>query len=307
MEVGDVREVTTGDCTDLYYVDTGMYGTGEYGAAYVLEDDRPAIVETGIGTNHDLVLDALDEVGIDRDELAAIVVTHIHLDHAGGAGFLAEACPNAVVYVHEIGAPHLVDPTRLVEGTKAAVGDQWEFYTEPRPIPEDRVVEIEDGDVIDLGSRELRVHAAPGHAPHQVVFEYPDADAVFTGDAAGIWVPSVEEIKETSPPAQFDLESCLDDIETLQEIDPNVLLYTHFGPRWIGDDAETILDEYGQVLEAWVQSVEAKRAELEDDEAVVEYFANRADMAEVWGERKAQAETAMNVRGVLGYLDYRDR
>ena len=306
MEVGDVLEVTTGDCSDLYYVDTGMYGTSEYGAVYVLDDERPAVVETGIGTNHGLVLDALDEVGVDRDELAAIVVTHIHLDHAGGAGFLAEACPNADVYVHEIGAPHLVDPTRLVEGTKAAVGDQWEFYAEPRPVSEDRVVEIDDGDVIDLGAHELEVHAAPGHAPHQVVFEDPANDAVFTGDAAGIWVPSVEQIKETSPPAQFDLEGCLDDVETLQEIDPDVLLYTHFGPRWVGDDAEAVLEEYGRVLEDWVQSVEARRAEL-DDEAVVEYFANRADMAEVWGERKARAETAMNVRGVFGYLDYSDR
>ena len=307
MEVGDVREVTTGDCSDLYYVDTGMYGTSEYGTVYLLDDDRPAIVETGIGTNHDLVLEALEEIGIGKRELAAIVVTHIHLDHAGGAGFLAEACPNADVFVHEIGAPHLVDPTRLVEGTKAAVGDQWEFYEEPRPIPEDRVVAIGDGESIDLGTHDLQVHAAPGHAPHQVVYEDPENEAVFTGDAAGIWVPTVEEIKETSPPAQFDLEECIDDVETLQEIDPDVLLYTHFGPRWIGSDAESILEEYALVLEEWVGAVESKRSELQDDEAVTEHFANEMPMAEVWGDRKARAETAMNVRGVLGYLDWKDR
>ncbi|WP_306055253.1 MBL fold metallo-hydrolase [Natronococcus wangiae] len=306
MEVGDVREVAVGDCTDLYYVDTGMYGTSEYGAVYVLDDDRPAVVDTGIGTNHERILEALDEVGIDRDELAVIAVTHIHLDHAGGAGFLAEACPNADVYVPAIGARHLVDPSQLVAGTKAAVGDQWEYYVDPEPVPEDRIVELEEGDVVDLGTHELRVHEAPGHAPHQVVFEDPENDAVFTGDAAGIWVPRIEEILETSPPSNFDLEQCLEDVETLEEIDPDVLLYTHFGPRYVGDDAEAALEEYAAVLTEWVERVEEKRAELEDDEAVVDHFAASSEMADVWGEHKASAEAGMNARGVIGYLDHRD-
>ncbi|TYL39923.1 MBL fold metallo-hydrolase [Natronococcus pandeyae] len=306
MEIGDVREVTVGDCTDLYYLDTGMYGTSGYGAVYILDDDQPAVVDTGIGTNHERILEALDEVGIDRDELAVIAVTHIHLDHAGGAGFLAEACPNAEVYVPAIGARHLADPSQLVAGTKAAVGDQWEYYVDPEPVPEDRIVEIEDGDVVDLGDHELRVHEAPGHAPHQVVFEDPENDAVFTGDAAGIWVPTTEQILETSPPSNFHLERCLEDVETLKEIDPDVLCYTHFGPRYVGDDAEAALEEYAAVLSEWVEQVEEKRAELEDDEALVEHFASASEMADVWGEHKASAEAAMNTRGVVGYLDHRD-
>ncbi|MCU4741024.1 MBL fold metallo-hydrolase [Natronoglomus mannanivorans] len=302
MGVGDVREITIGDCTDLYYVDTGMYETDEYGAVYILDDDRPALVETGIGTNHDLILAALEAVGIDREALEVIAVSHIHLDHAGGAGFLAEACPNAEVYVSGIGAPHLIDPSRLVAGTKEAVGDQWEFYTEPKPVPEDRITEIEDGETIDLGEHELRVHEAPGHAPHQVVFEDPANDAVFTADAAGIWVPSVERLEETSPPPQFDLEGCLADVEMLQDLDRSVLLYTHFGPRRTGE----ALEAYETVLTDWVEAVERKRGELADDGSVIEHFADATEMADVWGERKATAETAMNVRGVLAYLDRRE-
>lgn len=302
MGVGDVREITTGDCTDLYYVDTGMYGTDEYGAVYILDDDRPALVETGIGTNHDLILAALEAVGIDREDLEVIAVSHIHLDHGGGAGFLAEACPNAEVYVPAVGAPHLIDPSRLVAGTKEAVGDQWEFYAEPKPVPEERVTAIEDGDVVDLGTHELRVHEAPGHAPHQVVFEDPANDAIFTADAAGIWVPSVETLKETSPPPQFDLEGCLEDARMLQDLDRSVLLYTHFGPRRAGD----ALEAYETVLTDWVEAVEDKRQELVDDEAVIEYFAEATEMADVWGERKATEEAAMNVRGVLAYLDRRE-
>ncbi|MFC4436350.1 MULTISPECIES: MBL fold metallo-hydrolase [Natrialbaceae] len=306
MEIGDIREVTVGDCTDLYYLDTGMYGTSGYGAVYILDDDQPAVVDTGIGTNHERILEALDEIGIDRDELAAIAVTHIHLDHAGGAGFLADACPNADVYVPAVGARHLADPSQLVAGTKAAVADQWEYYVEPEPVPEDRIVEIEDGDVIDLGDHELRVHEAPGHAPHQVVFEDPENDAVFTADAAGIWVPGSEETVETSPPSNFHLERCLEDVETLKAIDPDVLLYTHFGPRYVGDDAAAALEEYATVLSEWVERVEEKRGELEDDDAVVDHFAASSERADAWGEHKASAEAAMNARGAIGYLDHRD-
>ncbi|WIV68624.1 MBL fold metallo-hydrolase [Natrialbaceae archaeon AArc-T1-2] len=306
MGIGDVREVTAGDCSDLYVVDTGMFETSNYGAAYVLDADRPAVVESGIGANAEHILEALEAAGIDREKLEVIAVSHIHLDHAGGAGFLAEACPNAEVYVPEVGAHHLVDPDRLVEGTKTAVGDQWEFYAEPEPVPEERLVGLEDGDVIDLGDHELRVHAAPGHAPHHAVFEDPANDAVFTADAAGLWAADREEIMETSPPSQFNFERCLEDVDMLIDLDPDVLLYTHFGPREVGDDAEAALEEYKDVLTEWVETVEEKRAELDDDEAVIEYFGDNPKMEDVWSERKAREERMMNARGVLGYLDWRE-
>jgi glyoxylase-like metal-dependent hydrolase (beta-lactamase superfamily II) len=304
MAIGDVREVTTGECTDCYYVDTGMYDTEAYGAAFVLDAERPAIVETGIGTNHEYILDALDEIGIDPVDVEVIAPTHVHLDHAGGAGFLAQACPNADVYVPEVGARHLVDPGRLVEGTKRAVGDQWQFYVEPEPVPEERVVELQDGDVVDLGDHELQAYHAPGHAPHQVVFYDPANDALFVGDAAGIWVPSIEAIRETSPPSNFDLEGCLDDVETIRDVEPSTLLYTHFGPR---PYSEAAMDEYADVLTEWVEAVEAKREEFGDDDAVVEHFVAEQEMTDVWGAKKAEAETAMNVRGVLRYLDQREK
>ena len=303
MEPGDVNEVTIDGCSDLYYVDTGMYDTAGYGAAYVLDADRPAIVEAGIGTNYEYLLEALDEIGIDREALEVVAVTHIHLDHAGGAGFLAEECPNADVYVPAVGAGLLAEPSRLVAGTKAAVGDQWQYYVEPEPISDDRIVEIDGGDVIDLGDHELRVHDAPGHAFHQVIFEDPVNETVFAGDAAGIWIPDLELIKETTPPSDFDLEECLDDLETIRELDPNVLCYTHFGPRDVSDDLDEALDEYATVLTEWVEAVDAKREELEDDEAVIDYFVSNASLPGAWNERKIRAEAELNTRGVLDSLE----
>ncbi len=303
MDPGEVRAVDHAGVSDLYYVETGMYDTQGYGCVYVLDAAEPAIVETGLGTNHELVLAALAEIGIDREELSAIVVTHIHLDHAGGMGFLAAACPTATLFVPDAGADLLIDPKRLVAGTKAAVGEQWRYYVEPEPLPEDRVTRVEDGDVIDLGDHELHAHAAPGHAFHQVVYDDPANEAMFTGDAAGLWVPDADEIRVTSPPADFDLEQCLADLETIAAIDPDVLLYTHFGPRAVGADLERVLSEYGRLLERWVEAVADKRTELGDDDAVVEYFAETADLEGAWNDRKLRDETALNVRGVLGSLD----
>ncbi|WP_247730025.1 MBL fold metallo-hydrolase [Halovivax limisalsi] len=299
MAIGDVERVTIGDCTDLHSVDTGMYGTAEYGSVYIVDDERPAIVDSGIGTNYERILDAIEAVGIDAESLAVIALTHVHLDHAGGAGFLAEACPNATVYAPEPGARHVADPSRLVEGTKAAVGDQWRYYTEPKPVPEARLETYDDGDEIDLGAHSLLAHAAPGHAPHHFVFEDPANDAIFTADAAGIWVPAIEEVHPTSPPPQFDLETCLADVETLQSLDRSTLCFAHFGPRETGD----VLDAYAETLSGWVDAVREKRAELGDDEAVIEHFAEATDMDAVWGTEKARGEVSMNVRGVLAYLD----
>jgi glyoxylase-like metal-dependent hydrolase (beta-lactamase superfamily II) len=302
MAIGDLYTVETGSCTDLHYIDTGMYDTEEYGSVYILDAERPAVIDTGIGKHYDAILDAIEQVGIAHDDLAVIAPTHVHLDHAGGAGYLARECPNAEVVIHERGAHHLVDPSRIIEGTKAVVRDQWEFYREPIPVPNDRLRELTDSDTIDLGDHQLVTHHAPGHAPHQVVFEDPANDAVFTADAAGIYVPAIDAIRETTPPTDFDLEQCLADIEMIQRIDPETLLYGHYGPVL----AEGRLDEYADVLTEWVQSIEEARQHYETDEAVIEHFAEETSMDDVWGEQKARSEAALNTRGVLHYLDSRE-
>lgn len=301
MAISDPYPVETGDCTDLFYVDTGMYDTSEYGAVYILAGERSAVIDTGIGRNHDRILDALESVDIAPEELDIIAPTHVHLDHAGGAGHLARDCPNATVVVHEQGARHLIDPSRLIAGTKAAVGDQWKFYGEPLPVPEDRIRTLTDGDTVDLGDHQLRTHYTPGHAPHQVVFEDPANDAVFTADAAGIYVPTIDEVRQTTPPPDFDLEQCRSDLELLEALDPETLLYAHYGPAPTADR----LSEYADVLTDWVAAVESKRQQARSDEDVIKHFAETTPMIDVWGERKACAEAEMNTRGVLRYLDTR--
>jgi len=298
MATGDRTSI---DGTDVHYVDVGAYDVPGYGSVYIIDADRPAVVDTGLGTNVDLIVDALGELGL--DSLDYILTTHIHLDHAGGAGLLAEAYPEATVVTHDIGVQHLVDPTRLVAGTKAAVGEQWQYYVDPKPVPEDRVEGIEGGDEIDLGDRTVDVVHAPGHAPHQVVFHDRLDDVLFSGDAAGIRPAGSERLFPTSPPVNFDLEQCRADAETIAERNPTHLCFGHFGAV---DFTPDLMDEYAEVLAEWVESVREKRAELDDDEAVIEHFVETAEPMDPWGERKTRAEYRLNTKGVLGYLDQQD-
>ncbi|MFD1685673.1 MBL fold metallo-hydrolase [Halobellus litoreus] len=298
MAIGDLSAVEGTD--DVHYVDVGMHDTPRHGSVYIVDGEEPAIVDSGTGWNREYVFDALAELDIDRAALEHLLLTHVHLDHAGGAGYLVEACPNATVRTHEIGAPHLVDPERLVEGTKDAVGDNWDFYVDPKPIPEARIEPLADGDEIDLGDRRLSVSHTPGHAPHHVVFFEPDDGLLYTGDATGIYVPERDEIRETSPPPQFDLEGCLDDVRTIEDLAPETLCFGHHG------DVEydsALMAGYKRTLVEWVEAVRQKRAELGDDEAVIAHFQEHSEMVEVWGERKARAEERLNVRGVLASLD----
>ncbi|WP_256402110.1 MBL fold metallo-hydrolase [Halorubrum salinum] len=286
---------------DLYVHDTGMFDTDEYGAVYVYDTERPIVVDTGTGGNREALFETIEEIGIGRGDLAWILATHAHLDHAGGAGHLAERYPDAEVLVPEKGVRHLVDPEALVEGTKSAVGDQWQYYDDPAPVPEDRISGLAEGDRIDLGERELVVHEAPGHAPHHAVYHDPDADVVFAADGAGIYVPEADEIVATSPPPQFDLNQCLDDIQTIDDLDPDYLCFGHFGPR---EYDPVLAGEAKRAYVEWVEAVRAKREELSDDDAVVEHFETASRDVDYWNPERARANAGLNTRGVLAYLDY---
>ncbi|SNR54113.1 Glyoxylase, beta-lactamase superfamily II [Halorubrum ezzemoulense] len=288
---------------DLYVHDTGMFATDEYGAVYVYDAERPIVIDTGTGANREALFESIEAIGIDRDELAWILPTHAHLDHAGGAGYLAERYPNAEVRVPEEGVRHLVDPEALVAGTKSAVEGQWTYYAEPEPVPEDRIAGVADGDRIDLGDRELIAHDAPGHAPHHAVYHEPEAGVVFTADAAGIYVPEVDDVVPTTPPPQFDLEQCLEDLRLIERLDPDTVCFGHFGPR---SYESTLIGEAKRAYVEWVEAVRQKRAELDDDNAVVEHFEAASRNVDYWTRERARANTGLNVRGVLAYLDHVD-
>jgi glyoxylase-like metal-dependent hydrolase (beta-lactamase superfamily II) len=279
---------------DVTVVDTELLGTPGAHSAFLLEAPEPVLVDAGAAPAADVVEAALHDRGVGAHDLAAIVPTHVHLDHAGAVGDLAARFPEATVYVHERGRPYLTDPERLerlAASARRAVGDDIaDQYGAPSVVEDDRTVALTGGDTIPAGDRALDVIHAPGHAPHQVALSDPESGALFVGDAAGMSYGG--GLLPTTPAPDFDLEVSLDTIDRLRERDPAALCYGHFGVR---EDAVDALDAYAELLPEWVEAVEEALADpdVEDRSDLVSSL--RADWASPTLER--------DVHGVLHALD----
>jgi len=244
-------------------IDTVMVGKRLVTSAYLVEGTEPALVETGPATSADVVLAGLGSLGMGTEDLAHIVVTHIHLDHAGGVGTLAEWFPRAAIWVHERGAPHLADPSRLVASTARLLGPERlrAMFGDVVPVPDDRIRSVEDGDQIDLGGRVLDVLYTPGHASHHVAFVESETGAVFTGDALGVHIPDVGVLRPATPPPDFDLQLSLESIERIRVRARSALLLSHFGPLAEIDDT---CDLAGERIRAWSDVVRDALRTTED-------------------------------------------
>ena len=226
------REVAPG----VLLVDAG-YIRPRLAASYVVRGrDAAAVVETGHAGAVPRILAAIDGAGIPRAQVAYVVVTHVHLDHAGGAGALLRELPGAVLVVHPRGARHLVDPTKLWAGTAAVYGEArtLALYGAPIPIPAERVVEAPDGHTVDLGGRRLRMLDAPGHAKHHLVVVDEGSRGVFTGDAFGLSYREADSARgpfffPTTTPVQLDPPALRATLERIVAERPERLYLTHFG------------------------------------------------------------------------------
>jgi glyoxylase-like metal-dependent hydrolase (beta-lactamase superfamily II) len=250
---------------DLFIIDTQYRGQTRSVGAFVLLGERPALLETGAGVTIDNVLDGIRAIGLDPGSLAAIAVTHIHLDHAGATGALVRRYPHLDVYVHPIGAPHIIDPSKLIASARRLYGDELDtLLGEPQPVPADRVHAVGDGGEIVLGSRRLVAYDTPGHARHHLAFFDPARGDLFTGDAAGVALPGSRYVRPPTPPPELDVPAWDATIERLRSLGAARLLLTHYGPHtWV----ESLFDDLRDRLHASVDLVaRALAAGATDDE-----------------------------------------
>jgi glyoxylase-like metal-dependent hydrolase (beta-lactamase superfamily II) len=265
-------------------VDTVMTGEPDFNAVYVLDGDEPALVETGPGADLPLVLEALEVLGVGSDDLAHVVVTHIHLDHAGGAGSLAERFPGATIWAHDRGAPHLADPARLVASTARTYGDERmrAFFGETVPVPAGRLRSVQDADTISLGNRALEVVHTPGHASHHVALHDTRSGALFTGEAIGSFLPLCPAFRPALPPPEVDVEAAVASIDRMRRRRPSALLTSHFGPV---PDVDEAFDAATDRIHAWSDTV--RTTLTRDAEAEVDEVARALrDLAEAEFERE---------------------
>jgi glyoxylase-like metal-dependent hydrolase (beta-lactamase superfamily II) len=297
---------------DVFQIDTKMAGYHGITAGYLIRSDRPCLVETGTAPSAPVIRVALAALGVGPQDLSTVVVTHIHLDHAGGVGDIAQMFPAARVVVHTKGARHLADPSRLMASARMVYGDDldWLFGT-LAPTPADRIEAIGDTATVDLGGgRRLDSHYSPGHAKHHVGLLDSVSGDLYVGDAAGMYLPETGDLRAGTPPPDFDLDTALASVTLFGALRPQRLLFSHYGP--VGDVPET-LGRAAEEMKVWVEETrKAHREGLDLDHAVAlvhertkdRYRALQPGVDDYAGEKLMRLNsTEANVTGIMHWLD----
>jgi glyoxylase-like metal-dependent hydrolase (beta-lactamase superfamily II) len=308
----DLADIITDLGHEVFQIDTRMAGYDGITAGYLIRGEHPCLVETGTAPSAPLVRDALAALGVGPADLATIVVTHIHLDHAGGTGDMAAMFPAAEVVVHELGARHLADPSRLMASARLVYGDELdELFGELAPTPAGRIRAVERTGVVDLGGgRRLESHYSPGHAKHHVGLVDSVSGDLYVGDAAGIYIPETGDLRPATPPPDFDLDVALASLRTFGALQPARLLFSHFGPVTAVDET---LERSAEEIRLWVDETrQARRAGMDLDHAaamVAERTRQRYTVladgydAEVSAKFERISSAQANVAGIMHWLD----
>lgn len=239
----------------IYALDSGYVRSGLAAIHVLIRAGRVAIVDTGTFYSVPRVLDFLAAQGLTAEAVDLVLVTHVHLDHAGGAGRLMQGCPNARLVVHPRGARHMIDPSRLVAGTMAVYGEAnfQALYGEIVPVPAERVIEAGDGFSLDWAGTTLTFLDTPGHARHHYCVHERHSNALFTGDCFGISYREFDTdgrafIFPTTTPVQFDPPAAHATLDRLLALSPAAIFLTHWGrvtelPR-LTADLHDLLDRF---------------------------------------------------------------
>ena len=239
-------------------VDTEYVRPGLDASHLIVSDGRAAFVDTGANNAVPLLLDALREADLEPADVDYVFLTHIHLDHAGGAGKLMQALPNAQAVLHPRGAPHMIDPTRLIAGTEAVYGKEQAqaIYGVIEPIDAGRVIATDDEAEYEFGGRTVRTLYTEGHARHHYVLHDPDSRGVFTGDSFGISYRTFDTdngpfIFPTTTPIDFDPDAAHASIDRIMGLEPERVFLTHYSEvrdlDRLADDMHRDIDAFRQI------------------------------------------------------------
>lgn len=227
-----------------------------------------ALVDPGPSSSLGVLQGELERAGISMGDVTALLITHIHLDHSGAAGTLVRENPKLRVVVHAKGAPHLIEPGKLMASATRLYGDAMDrLWGEVAPVPEHALVVVQGGERLEAGGRSLDVAYTPGHATHHVSYFAPDAGLAFVGDTAGVKVLSDGDVLPPTPPPDVDLEAWEDSLARIERWRPESLFLTHFGPAGaVGAHLSTLRDRL-QTASDFVKASLAREGSDEEREA----------------------------------------
>jgi glyoxylase-like metal-dependent hydrolase (beta-lactamase superfamily II) len=266
----------------VFLIDTLAAGTTGLVASYLIRGDRSSLVDAGYPSSANSVLGELQVLG-GASQVDFLIPTHMHLDHAGSIGHLAEAMPNARVLVNEHGLKHLVDPSKLVETAARLFGDKaMSVYGAPRPLPRERLQAVAELYRLDLGAgKRLRMFYTPGHAWHHMSVLLEKERFLITGDAVGVSYPGFSFPIPATPPPGFDEERYVKTLTDFMNMDPAALLLPHFGP--VRENVRVFLETNVQMIRRWgsvaAETVKAGKSMDRIFEAFMTDVVNRSGMA----------------------------
>lgn len=263
-------------------IDLNFQGQPAIIASYVLRGPRGvALIETGPASTYPALKAGLAALGIALAQVTDILVTHIHLDHSGAAGWLAQET-GATVHVHTVGAPHLADPAKLLASARRIYGDAMDsLWGETIPAPAGQVHALADGDVIDAAGLRITAVDTPGHAWHHMAYLLDGL--CFTGDVAAVRFPGLPHVRLPTPPPEIDLAAWRRSLARLRERRPDQLLPTHFGPA--AADTLSHLQAVEEQLEAIAAFVRQRWQAGQDSDAIIAAY-------QPWVAQLAQADGA---------------
>jgi len=237
---------------NLFQIELETGGFKNLICSYLINSAKITLVESGPTSSVPKLLSGLKELGIPFESVEYLAITHVHLDHGGGAGTLLKFLPNAKVLVHPRGMPHLINPEKLWSSAQTVLGFVSEFFGKPESVPKERIIPITAG-TIDLGEgAKLKVIETLGHASHNLSYQESFNRGVFPGDAAGTYFPEFDVVLPTTPPP-FHLEAALASLDKLISLQPTVLYYSHFGKA---ANAVQRLSDYKNQLQLWATIAE---------------------------------------------------
>jgi glyoxylase-like metal-dependent hydrolase (beta-lactamase superfamily II) len=289
----------------VYMIDTLGLGERNTVAAYLVKGSKIALVDCGYASSAETVLQGLNELNVAASDVDFLIPTHVHLDHAGAAGYLLDHMPRAKVIAQERGVPHLIDPTRLVQSATGIFGEELiRMYGLPKGIPAERITAVGEEMHVDLGSLSLTVVHAPGHAPHQVSVHIEREKVLLAADAVGIVYPSLRVVMPTTPPPSLNPAELGRTAERLSQMDSRLLLAPHFGPR---KDTKEVLSETTRKTYEWVSKVrEMKQKGISLDGMTAELMAavsGESGVPEKDFPAYAHISIRTSVMGILHYLE----
>jgi glyoxylase-like metal-dependent hydrolase (beta-lactamase superfamily II) len=235
--------------------------------SYVLLGDQPALIDPGPPSTLDTLEAGLAAYGLALADIQVILLTHIHLDHAGATGTLLRRYPHMQVYVHARGAPHLIAPEKLINSATRLYGDAMQrLWGAILPVPEQAISVLSGGETLPIGPRALHVYDAPGHASHHVIYFDTQSRAAWIGDTGGVCRPGRAIARPATPPPDIDIEAWQRSLDMLRALDPSVLLLTHFGPAY---QPAAYIEDYRAALLHWAEIVRAGLSSGADEAAQI--------------------------------------